>query len=417
VSRRLLPEDPAVRQMALATLVNTIGNGCFYTLSALYFTRIVGLSAVEVGLGLSISAGVALLAGVPLGHLADRRGPREVQVALLAALTCLSALYLLVDAWWQFVAVATLVSVAMAGAGTVRAALIAGLVRGSDRSSTKAYLRAITNVGMTIGTGFAAVALHFDTREAYLGCLAVNVATFGATALMMARVPHVAPTPADRSLGMLTALRDVPYVAVVLASAVLTMHFWILEIALPLWVVNHTEAPRWIVSVLMVVNTGAVVLAQVAVARRVGTVSGAVRATMLSGVLFLAACLVFGTTSRMAAGVAAVVLVLGAAVHVAGELLQSAGSFVLSFELPPDEAMGQYQGVWGLNFGIASFAAPTLIALLPLALGMTGWLVLGGILLAASLLVGPAVRWAERTPRRLGGDAAGSAGAAAGSLV
>jgi Na+/melibiose symporter-like transporter len=407
--RRLLPEDPAVRQMALATLVNTIGNGCFFTLSALYFTRIVGLSAVEVGLGLSIAAGVALFAGVPTGHLADRYGPREVQVVLLVALTALSGLYLVVSEWWQFVAVATFVSVTMSGAGTVRSALIAGLVQGTDRSSTKAYLRAITNVGMTIGTGLAAVALHLDTREAYLGCLAVNVATFAVTALMMARVPHVAPTPADEALGMLTALRDAPYVAVVLASAVLTMHFWILEIALPLWVVDHTDAPRWIVSVLMVVNTGAVVLAQVAVARRVGSVRSAVRATALSGVLFLGACAVFGTTSRMAAGLAAAVLVLGAAVHVAGELLQSAGSFVFSFELPPEGAMGQYQGVWGLNFGIASFIAPTLIALLPLALGMAGWLALGGILLAASLLVGPAVRWAERTPRHSIGEIATAA--------
>jgi hypothetical protein len=55
-----------VRPRALATLVNTTGNGIFFTLSALYFTRIVGFSVVEVDTGLSIAASIAIFAGVPL---------------------------------------------------------------------------------------------------------------------------------------------------------------------------------------------------------------------------------------------------------------------------------------------------------------------------------------------------------------
>ena len=56
---RGVPEDPRLRRMALATLVNTTGNGIFFTLSALYFTRIVGLSVTQVGLGLSIARQLA----------------------------------------------------------------------------------------------------------------------------------------------------------------------------------------------------------------------------------------------------------------------------------------------------------------------------------------------------------------------
>src|SRR4051812_32554518 len=79
----LLPERGAVRQLALVTLVNTTGNGIFFTLSALYFTRIVGLSVAQVGVGLGIAAFAGLFGGIPLGHLADRRGPREVMAVLL----------------------------------------------------------------------------------------------------------------------------------------------------------------------------------------------------------------------------------------------------------------------------------------------------------------------------------------------
>lgn len=394
---RLLPEEPAVRRMALATLVNTIGNGIFFTLSALYFTRIVGFSVLEVGTGLSIAAGVAIFAGVPIGHLADRRGPREVMVGLTALIGALATLFLFVDEWWEFVAVATLVAVLDRGSGAVRGALIAGLVQGSDRSTTKAYLRSITNVGMTIGTGIAAIALHFDTREAYLAVLYVDVATYALTAGLMLLVPHVPPRPAGESLGMLTALQDLPFVAVASVSSVLAMHYWILELAIPLWVVNNTEAPRALVAVLMVVNTITVVLFQVAVAKRVTTVDAAVRATLVSGVLFVVACAGFGISDRFPAAIAAAVLIAASLVHVAGELSQASASFLLGFELPPEEAMGQYQGVWGMTYSVSSFAAPTAIALLPLALGLTGWLILGAILMGAALATRPAVAWAVRS--------------------
>lgn len=396
---RVLPEEPAVRQMALATLVNTTGNGIFFTLSALYFTRIVGFSVVQVGTGLSIAAGVALFAGIPIGHLADRRGPREVQIGLVLMIAALAAFYLLVTEWWQFVAVATMIAVLDRGSSAVRGALIAGLVQGSGRAATKAYLRSVTNVGMTIGTGVAAIALHFDTREAYLVVLYIDVATYVATAVLMSFVPHVPPRPAGQGFAMLRAVKDLPFVTVAGVSSILTMHYWILELAIPLWVVNNTEAPRALVAVLMVINTVIVVLGQVAVAKRVVTIEAALRATLLSGALFMVSCAVFGLSGDVSVGLAIALLVGASLVHVAGELCQASASFLLGFELPPEEAMGQYQGVWGMTFSISSFAAPTVIALLPLAYGLIGWLALGAILLASSIATVPAVRWAVRAAK------------------
>lgn len=324
-----------------------------------------------------------------------------MQVGLLVLVTVLSALFLLVTEWWQFVVVATLVSVLSGGAGAVRGALIAGLVQGSARSSTRAYLRSVTNIGMTLGTGVAALALHADTRGAYLTVLYVDVATYALTALLMLRVPHVAPRPAEEGRSMLTAVRDLPFVAVVAVTSVLTMHYWILELAIPLWVVNQTEAPRALVAVLVVVNTVAVVVFQVAAAKRVVTVPSAVSATLLAGVLFLVSCTTFGITGRLSAWAAGVVLVVAALVHVAGEIVQASASILLGFELPPESAMGQYQGVWGMTFGISSFAAPTVIALLPLALGLVGWVLLGEILLAAALATRPTVAWAVSRQSRV----------------
>jgi MFS family permease len=355
---------------------------------------------VEVGTALSIAAGVALLAGLPLGHLADRMGAREVLVALMAVITLLSAGLLLVEQWWQFVLLATALAIFDRGSAAVRQALIAGLLPRGSRSSTKAYLRSITNVGMTIGTGVAAIALHFDTRAAYVTVLYVDVATYAVCALLTAGLPRVPRAGGEHALGMFHALRDLPFVALTLVSAVLSVHYWIVDLAMPLWVVNHTDAPKAVVSVLVVVNTVVVVAAQVAVARRVESMVSAARATVASGLLMVVACAAFGLSAGAGLVMAVVWLLTAALVHVVAEMLQASASFHVGFELPPDHAQGQYQAVWGLGYGVASFLAPTLMALLPLGLGVPGWWLLGGILLAAALLFVPTLRWAERTRNR-----------------
>ena len=50
-----------------------------------------------------------------------------------------------------------------------------------------------------------------------------------------------------------------PYVSVTLVGSVLAVHYQLLEVAMPLWVVEHTTAPRSLVAVLMVINTGVVI--------------------------------------------------------------------------------------------------------------------------------------------------------------
>lgn len=394
---RLVPESAPVRNLALLTLINTTGNGVFFTLSALYFTRILGFSVVSVGAGLSVAAFFGLAASVPFGHLSDRVGARGVLVATLVATGVMSAVLLGVQDYWQFVVVVALWETVDSGSRSARNAMIGAVVQGAGRAATRAYLRSITNVGMTVGTGIAALALHADTRAAYLVVMAINVASFFVCALVATRLPVVAGTTREEGSSPLAAVRDLPYVAVTLAVGVLAMHNWIVEIAIPLWVVGHTEAPRWMVSVLLVLNTVTVVAAQVAVARRVTTVRTAVSASVLSGGLLVVACALFGLSAGRGAVLASVLLVGAASVHVVAEMAQSAGSFLLGYDLAPEGALGQHQGLWAMGPGLAALIAPSLIAWLPLRLELPGWLMLGAILLVAGLAVAPAVRWAERT--------------------
>ena len=85
---RFLPPPGPPRVLALAQLANSIGDGAFYATSALFFTRVVGLSATQVGLALTVAWAIGMLAGVPLGMVADRWGARRTAV-LLAILALL----------------------------------------------------------------------------------------------------------------------------------------------------------------------------------------------------------------------------------------------------------------------------------------------------------------------------------------
>src|SRR5450759_2540157 len=144
---RGVPVDPSLRIMAVATLVNTFGNGALVTTFALYFTRVVGLRPTQVGLALSAGALVGLL-------------------VLLFARSV-----------WALVAVMAVIAVFDRGAGAVRSGYIARLAEGGQAVKFKAYLRAMTNVGISFGALFGGLALWVDQTWAYPAVFALDATT------------------------------------------------------------------------------------------------------------------------------------------------------------------------------------------------------------------------------------------------
>ena len=69
---RMIGPTPLVRSLAGQSVLSAFGEGAFLTGSAVFFTVIVGLSAQQVGLGLSFAALVRFAMSVPLGKLSDR---------------------------------------------------------------------------------------------------------------------------------------------------------------------------------------------------------------------------------------------------------------------------------------------------------------------------------------------------------
>jgi MFS family permease len=396
---RFLPPPGPARPLAVAQLTDSIGLGGYLVVSALYFTRIVDLSPTQVGFGLTAGWAVGFLTGVPLGHLADRRGPRGVAILLALCTAAALVLFLVVRDFVPFVLVACLYSTALCGLNAARQALLAGLVSATERTKVRAVLASAINAGIAVGAGLGGLALQADTEVAYLTVFAFDAVSLVVSALVLLRLPVVAPTPANRrGEPMLAVLRDRPYAVVATLNMVLQLHIPLITLAIPLWIVERTNAPGWTVSLLLVLNTLSVVLFQVRVASRVTDLASASRFMRFAGVTLLAACAVFALSGFGAPAWAAVaVLVVAAGLQAAAEMMQASGAWEISFGLAPEGRHGQYQGFFGSGFTVARMLGPLLVTTVVLGWGTAGWLLLGVVFVIAGAAMGPAVRWAEAT--------------------
>src|ERR671932_2306604 len=91
-----IPPAGPLRTVARGAFVTQLGNGAWYTAWAVFLTRSVGLPAQQVGIGMTLAGVAGIALATPVGHLADRLGPREVFAALLTLQGAATTAYLLV---------------------------------------------------------------------------------------------------------------------------------------------------------------------------------------------------------------------------------------------------------------------------------------------------------------------------------
>ena len=192
-ARAVLPPAGPLRRYALVSLVDATGTGMFLTVSVLFFTRVVGLSARSVALGLSLAGLAAMLGAVPLGSLGDRFGHRRVWVILTAVQALVFAAYPFARTFPVFLALATLASLAEVGGSPIRGAYLSRIAGPEQRVRASAYNQAVNNAGFGLGALGAGVALGVGTRAAYVSLMLADAASFAICAVILLPFPTAAP--------------------------------------------------------------------------------------------------------------------------------------------------------------------------------------------------------------------------------
>lgn len=394
LTRRGIPLDPQLRVLALGSFATRFGGGAVLTTSAIFFTRHLGFSAAEVALAISVAAAAGLLVALPAGQLGDTRGPREVLVWLMAGLAVATPLPVLAR---SPVALAALLAVEAAlgsAANSVRNGVIAQTAIGGRGVQFKAYLRAVTNSAIALGSVAGGAALVIDTDSAFVAVFVGAGLLCGFAAWTGTRLEHLPAYHRAEGEPRLAVLRDVPYVAVSLATAVFSLHFVAAELGVALFIAGSTEVPRVMVAVMLLVNTVMVALLQVRFSRGSDSVPSGASSLLRGGVLIALGFTLIGLADGAPLRVGVTVLLAGALVHVVGEMIGSGGQWSLQMGLAPHERQGQYQGFSSLGFALISVVGPPLVTVLCVHGGRLGWVAMGGIILTGALVAQPLSRWA-----------------------
>ena len=379
--------DPIVRKITLSTFINTFGNGLFMTTGIIYFSLVVGLGAQKVALAFSLSGALSLLLSVPSGHFADRYPPRLIASTALVGMGFCAFALIFIQNWWLLLTALSLDSIFEVFGQNARMAMIARIGEGEERVRIRAYTRAVTNLGIAFGTVIAGFALAINTPFAYKFMIALNSVTFFLAAVAYLRVPNVKPSLTNREKFDWTILKDYRYISAMLLSGVMSMHFILQNIAIPVWVVKETNAPRWWVSVIMFVNTIAVVLFQVRMSKGAANAEIGAKQFKKAGFYIAAACLFYGAAKGLNPYAASAVLIIAMLIHVVGELLASTGSWSIAFEMANQDRQGAYQGLWRMGFGGMNVIGPSLVIFFAIGLGQIGWVIMAFIFIITGLLM------------------------------
>ncbi|MFK0193309.1 MFS transporter [Kitasatospora sp. NPDC090308] len=400
------------RIIASGVVVYASSSGLYLAGGTVYFLKGAGLSAAQIGTGLTIAGLVGFLTTVPVSLLANRWGPlRLLRVLQVWRATWFAALAFTHDVY-TFTLFASLFAISQGPVFPMVQLLVNGVAGEADRTRTLGVISSVINVGMSAGALAAAPFLAVGGTGMLRAVLLIGaVLCLSAAGVFGLLRGEPAAAPAEKALaekaparwhaGLLVVGRDRRYLGLTAANGVMFLHTVLLGIGLPLWIVQSTNAPVGMLSALFAVNTGLAIVLQVPFAKNVRSTRDGTRALRNAGLALAAFSLLLIATMHTDRWLTTGLLVAATAVLTCGELLQGAGGWELSYRHAPEERRTEYLSVFNLGTSAAGIVGPALLGLL-LARETTGLLVLAVLFLgtaAAVSVLGGRLARAELPPQ------------------
>ena len=401
---RFLPPTPLARRLSVQSVLFAVGEGTFLTGSAVFFTQIVGLSAAQVGVGLTAAGVVSFFFAVPLGRAADRVGHQRMWAVGAFASAGLFALWPLIEGFAAFLVMMVVLEVVSQAGWSGRGAYTLDVFPREERVQSQAFMRAALNIGFTLGALIGGLALAFDDDGIIRAVPWVTAAILLVNAVYITRLPRAGSTAVEKApataeqdhLVAPGALRNRGFVGLMTCDGVLGTNQVLLNVVIPLWLVQETDAPRVLLAWLFGTNTVMAVLLQVAAARGVDSVGRALRASRISAGFFVLSCAIVAVTHDTVGWVTIVLVWVGHVTVTGAELFQSAGSWGYQSELSDPRRLGEYQGAAHIGHNLGSVWAPAAFTYLAIEQGTLGWVLIAAMVVVATLAMPSSARAAER---------------------
>lgn len=401
LKQQATPPSPLAGRLATQSLLFALGEGTFMAGSAVFFTQVVGLSVVQVGLGLTIAGLAAFIAAYPMGKVVDRLGAKRCWAISSAGQGAMFAVWPFIDSFQGYVAMAIAMEVIGALGGVAHGAYTIDVLPPKERVTSRAYMYSALNVGFTIGSLLGIIALGPESLTLLMAVPLFTSVVFLLNAYNISRLPdasHDLRTAEERKVKIPGPgpMRNVGWLATSFFGGMLWTNQVILNIVIPLWLVEKTDAPWVILSLLFGTNTVMCIVLPMAAARGIKDVTTGLRAIRISTIFFIVSCVITLSTHH-AVGVWTILLFfLGHITLTGGELFLSAASWTFEAELMDPRRRGEYQGAAELSGTLGHVWAPAAFTFLAMTWSTWGWLVIAGIITLAAAAIHPSTAAARR---------------------
>ena len=158
--------------------------------SAVFFTQIVGLSAAQVGLGLTIAGIASFIAAYPMGKAGGPVRAKRCWAVSAAGQASLFTLWPFIDSFTGYVAMAVTMEVVGSLGGAAHGAYTIDVLPPDERVMSRAYMYSALNVGFTLGALIGGVALAFDSNTILEAMPWFTAVAFLVNAAAILRLPN-----------------------------------------------------------------------------------------------------------------------------------------------------------------------------------------------------------------------------------
>jgi hypothetical protein len=270
-----------------------------------------------------------------------------------------------------------------------------------ERVNSRAYMYSALNVGFTLGSLLGIIALGPESLTLLMVMPLFTAVVFLFNAFNIRRLPdaaHDMRTAEERQAKLPGAgpMKNVGWLATSFFTGMLWTNQVILNIVIPLWLVEKTDAPWVILSLLFGTNTVMCIVLPMAAARGVKDVTTALRAIRISTVFFVISCVITLSTHNTVGLWTIVLFFLGHVTLTGAELFLSAASWTFEAELMDPRRRGEYQGAAELSGTLGRVWAPAAFTFLAMTWSTYGWLVIAGLIAFAAAAIHPSTAMARR---------------------